>query len=145
MILPAPEPGLIIRYAFLWSNEAALGREEARKDRPCAVLLTTTTHAGQIQVTVLPVTHRRPDDLALSVELPARTRQRLGLDDEPAWIILNEANRFEWPGPDLRPIPGDTEGSVAYGLLPAALYEVVRDKWLAAYDANKASQLIRSE
>ena len=36
---PAPEPGLIIRYAYLWRSEAFQGEEEGRKDRPCAVVL----------------------------------------------------------------------------------------------------------
>ena len=145
MTLPTPEPGLVIRYAFLWSHEAALGRDEASKDRPCAVLLSATTQDRQMVVTVLPVTHRQPQDPDLSVELPAKTRRRLGLDGGPAWIILNEANRFEWPGPDLRAVPGDAAGSAVYGLLPAALYEVVREKWLAAFDARKARQTIRSD
>ncbi len=41
-----------------------------------------------------------------------------GLDDERSWIITTEINRFIWPGPDLRSVPG---GGVAYGLLPGAM------------------------
>jgi len=36
--LPAPELGLVISYAYLWSSEADAGREEGGKDRPCAVV-----------------------------------------------------------------------------------------------------------
>jgi hypothetical protein len=34
---PAPQPGLLIRYFYLWEREEArAGREEGVKDRPCA-------------------------------------------------------------------------------------------------------------
>lgn len=144
MSLPIPVPGLVIRYSFLWSHEARTGNEEGSKDRPCAVLLTTTIRGGQQIVTVLPVTHTPPADERLAVEIPAGTKARLDLDDARSWIVLNEANRFQWPGPDLRSVPGDKDGNFAYGLLPAGLYGQVRTKWLAAYDAGKAGQLNRT-
>lgn len=36
---PEPEPGLVIRYAYLWRREQETGREKGTKDRPCAVVL----------------------------------------------------------------------------------------------------------
>lgn len=144
MSLPKPVPGLVIRYSFLWAHQAKAGREEGSKDRPCAVLLSTTTNNGKQIVTVLPVTHTPPVDERLAVEIPAGTKARLGLDGARSWIVLNEANRFQWPGPDLRPVPGDANASAAYGLLPAALYEQVRSKWLAAYDARRVDQVNRT-
>jgi PemK-like, MazF-like toxin of type II toxin-antitoxin system len=143
MPLPAPVPGLVIRYAFLWSHEAARGKDEGSKDRPCAVLLSATKRDGRPVVTVLPVTHTPPRDERLAVEIPAATKKRLGLDDARSWIVLDEANRFEWPGPDLRPVPGADVATVAYGLLPAALYDLVRTRWLAAFDARQAGQIDR--
>nr|WP_206364784.1 hypothetical protein [Sphingomonas populi] len=101
--------------------------------------------AGKQVVMVLPVTHTPPPDPRLAVEIPAATKARLGLDDTRSWIVVTEINRFEWPGPDLRPIPGDPLGRNAYGLLPAALFNEGRTKWLAAYDASKISQVERSE
>lgn len=145
MSLPTPVPGLVLRYSFLWSHEAAGGVEEGSKDRPCAVLLAITTRDGRPIVTVLPVTHTPPEDAALTVEIPPNTKARLGLDGERSWIILDEANRFVWPGPDLRPVPGDETGRVDYGMLPSALYELVRSKWLAAYDREQVGQIIRTE
>jgi hypothetical protein len=144
MPLPEPAPGLVIRYSFLWSHQAKAGSEEGSKDRPCAVLLATTTREGQQIVTVLPVTHTPPADERLAVEIPAGTKARLGLDSDQSWILLDEANRFQWPGPDLRPVPGDKHANVAYGFLPAGLYELVRTKWLAAFDARRASQVNRT-
>ena len=144
MRLPAPVPGLVIRYSFLWHRETKAGKEEGSKDRPCAVLLATTTKDGSTVVTVLPVTHTPPLDERLAVEIPAGTKTRLGLYDARSWIVLDEANRFQWPGPDLRPVPGGEGVNVAYGLLPAALYDLVRTKWLAAFDARRVGQVERS-
>ncbi|ARR57843.1 hypothetical protein HY78_30605 (plasmid) [Rhizorhabdus wittichii DC-6] len=144
MPLPKPVPDLVIRYSFLWSHEAKAGSEDGSKDRPCAVLLATTTKSGGEIVTVLPVTHTPPADERLAVEIPAGTKARLGLDDARSWIVLSEANRFQWPGPDLRPVPGDADANVAYGLLPAGLYDLVRTKWLAAFDARRVGQIDRT-
>lgn len=143
--LPSPVPGLVLRYSFLWSHEAACGAEEGSKDRPCAVLLTIANRDGQDVVTVLPITHTMPENPDLALEIPARTRTRLGLDGERSWIIPGEANRFAWPGPDLRPVPGDAQRRVDYGHLPSALYDLLREKWLQAYDRGQVSQTIRTE
>ena len=88
------------------------------KDRPCAVVLTLQNgEEGEI-VTVLPITHTPPSlsEADLAVEIPAETKRRLGLDDAPSWIMLTEANRFQWPGPDLRMVNNGDPSSVVYGL-----------------------------
>ncbi len=61
MAIPAPEPGLVISYAYVWDHEAQSGQEEGRKDRPCVIALAIERQRdGQTLVTVLPVTHRPP-------------------------------------------------------------------------------------
>lgn len=145
MSFPPPIPGLVIRYSYLWHAEHARGQEEGTKDRPCAVILVTGGEADDLIVTVLPITHAPPSDPALAVEIPAATKRRLGLDDDRSWVVLSEANRFVWPGPDLRPSrPGDA-ASVAYGLLPYALFEDIRRKFLAALKARAARAVPRTE
>ncbi|WP_068877072.1 MULTISPECIES: type II toxin-antitoxin system PemK/MazF family toxin [unclassified Phenylobacterium] len=144
MAYPKPEPGLVIRYSFLWREQADRGQDEGEKDRPCAIIMTTEADQGDTVVIVLPVTHTPPAIPDLAVEIPATTKARLGLDDQPSWIIVNEANRFIWPGPDLRPrVPGDT-ASVAYGLLPAGLYTQVRDKLAKAIELRLARPVKRT-
>ncbi len=106
--------------------------DEGSKDRPCAILLSVTDDAGDRRVTVLPVTRSPPRNPTLAVEIPAATKRRLGLDDQPSWLVLTDANRFHWPGPDLRPRPGGDISSVAIGLLPRGLYNEVREKFIAA-------------
>lgn len=144
MAFPTPEPGLVIRYAFLWREAAARGQEEGDKDRPCAIVLTSKDDQGDTVVVVLPITHTPPRNPDLAVEIPAATKRRLGLDDGRSWIALTDANRFIWPGPDLRPrSPGDA-ASVAYGLLPAALFREVRDRLARAIAGRLAGAVTRT-
>lgn len=126
MNIPKPRPGLVIRYAFLWSHEEAAGAEEASKDRPCAIVVAARTGAdGVTRATVAPITHSPPEDPAGSLEIPPPVCQALGLDSGRHWLRLDELNRFVWPGYDLRPIPGRPE-DCEYGMLPPALYERLR-------------------
>lgn len=145
MTFPTPVPGLVIRYAYLWRSEFLRGQEEGVKDRPCAVLFAMTDDEGEQKVIVLPVTHTPPNDPAHAVEIPAATKRRLGLDDERSWIVITESNRFIWPGPDLRPSVSGDPMSVAFGELPRALFEQVREKWLALFAARKAHVVTRTE
>lgn len=126
MPLPKPEPGLVISYAYLWARRAEQGHEEAEKSRPCAIVLSTAEANDAIVVMVLPITHTPPEPGNAGIEVPPVTRKRLGLDDTPCWIMITELNRFIWPGPDLRPIPGSID-RFAYGLLPPRLFKAVRD------------------
>lgn len=145
MALPEPVPGLVIRYAYLWRDEYRRGQEEGLKTRPCAVIVATADEVGSRVVTALPITHTPPTDLSLAVEIPFATKRRLGLDDARSWVVLSEANRFAWPGPDLRPTtPGDAS-SVAYGLLPRALFKEVANKLADAIAARAVRVVPRSE
>jgi hypothetical protein len=143
--LPEPVPGLVIRYSYLWAEEHRRGQEEGVKDRPCAIVLMTADAQGEQWVTVLPVTHTPPANREFSVEIPAATKRRLGLDDERSWVVLSEANRFLWPGPDLRPARQGDARTVAYGQLPYALFEEIRKKFISAVRARRAAVVPRSE
>lgn len=141
MSFPDPIPGLVIRYSYLWRREADQGQEEGRKDRPCAIILTTQNDAGLTRVLVLPVTHSSPVAGQTAIELPHATKQRLGLDDEPSWVVITEANDFIWPGPDLRPI-GKDRSTVAYGVLPPSLYRTIRDAFVS--EARRSRKVLVS-
>ena len=39
MAFPEPEAGLVISYAYLWSNEFRQGKIEGLKNHPCAIIL----------------------------------------------------------------------------------------------------------
>jgi hypothetical protein len=125
MALPEPEPGLVISYAYLWHHEHASGREEGRKNRPAVIVLAAERLSdGAIIVTVLPITHRAPDDPAAAVEIPLAVKRLLGLDHERSWIVVSEGNEFVWPGYDLRKVPGNP-ARYDYGFLPPRFFDSV--------------------
>lgn len=113
-----PEIGLVIRHAYLWWNEARAGREEGLKDRPCVIVHARQNEYNETEVYISPVTHTPPEKPEHAMEIPKATKVRLHLDEQPSWIITTEINRFIWPGPDIRSVPGS--GS-SYGPLPAAM------------------------
>ena len=143
MALPEPVPGLVIRYGYLWHDEARRGREEGSKDRPCAVVLALRREESGTTVVVAPITHSPPREDRAGVELPAATKRRLGLDEAASWIITDDVNAFLWPGPDLRPIPGEAPARFAYGLLPAALTERMLTSVRANARARRLAQTPR--
>ena len=145
MSLPKPHPGLVVRYSYLWHAEHEAGREEGTKDRPCAVVLAVADADGRERVTVLPITHVEPKTKELAVEIPAVVKHRLGLDAQRSWIVIDEANRFIWPGPDLRRLPGGDQSTVVYGVLPPRLFEAVKVRFLAAAKARRARVVPRTE
>jgi len=129
----------------LWEAEHRKGQEEGLKDRPCAVVLVVTDSDGEDVVVVLPITHSPPADPADAIELPPGTKRRLQLDDERSWIVLTEANRFTWPGPDLRPTRRGDPASVVYGLLPLDFFAIVKTRFVARARAKKAAWVLRTE
>src|SRR5258708_33808573 len=134
---PLAQAGQVISYAYLWWNEARVGREDGAKDRPCGIVLTRVTKAGNTVAYVLPITHTPPLKDEHGIEIPQATKRRLGLDAERSWIITTELNQFTWPGPDIRPT---ASGDYLYGYLPEKLMRLAleqvkkhaRDKQLKA-------------
>lgn len=145
MTWPTPQPGLVVRYSYLWKREADAGREEGVKDRPCAVIVAIKDQADHPRVIVLPITHSEPRTPDEGIELPHVTKVRLGLDDARSWVVVSEANDFAWPGPDLRFLPGQGPASAAYGFLPPVVFRAIRDHFLTRYRERKTGLVSRSE
>jgi hypothetical protein len=141
---PTPQPGLVIRYSYLWTREAQAGREEGVKDRPCAIVLAIGDVQSRTRVIVLPITHTAPQPPDEGIELTQQTKVRLGLDGERSWIVLDEGNDFIWPGPDLRPVPERGPESIAYGFLPPRLFRAVRERFLARIRAKQVGLIQRT-
>jgi hypothetical protein len=145
MPLPRPVPGLVVRYGYLWASEHLEGREEGRKDRPCAIIAAARTEDVEaIRVLVLPITHRPPEDMRFAVEIPAIVKRRLHLDGAQSWVVVSEWSDFVWPGPDLRRLPDGNESTVAYGMLPPKLFAIVRDRFLTLANAGAAARVRRT-
>ena len=123
MAVPNPQPGLVVCDSYLWHREALIGREEGRKDRPCAVVAAVSHNEdGAVRVLVLPITHSEPLQPELALELRPAVKRHLGLDGDRSWVMLSEWNEFGWPGPDLRRVPGAGNESFAFGMLPPRLF-----------------------
>jgi len=126
--LPEPKAGLIIRYDYLWREEAAVGRDQG-KDRPaCLVVASDSTTAPRF-VIILPITHTAPAGDTVGVQIPPRVGQSLGLDDAPSWVIVSEYNLDEWPNGGLAPVPG-RPGIFSYGFVPPRLFAQIKAKFL---------------
>jgi len=142
--LTRPERGAIIRYAYLWADEHAQGREEGRKDRPVLVLaLAVKDVDGTIEMLVVAVTHSPPRQATDAVPLSAEIKRQLGLDNEPSWIVTTEANAFVWPGPDIRPIPGRSPPTIIYGRVPDGVLRDVARSYLANRDRQRSRRVDR--
>jgi hypothetical protein len=142
MEIPEPRPGLVVRYSYLWRDEARQGREEGAKDRPCVVVLVVEMEGKAARVRVAPITHTPPDAPGSGVEIPAQTKRRLGLDAAPSWIITTETNVFTWPGPDLR--PADRNKAV-FGLIAGDTFRKVRDSIIANIRGRPVHAVERDE
>ena len=101
MPLPQLVSGLVIRYSYLWHREHLEGCEEGQKDRPCAIIAAMRAdESGNTRVLVMPITHSPPDHASVAVEIPAKVKQRLRLDEAQSWVVLSEWNGFVWDLPN---------------------------------------------
>jgi hypothetical protein len=128
MTLPDPKPGMVIRYDYLWSREAVTGRGEG-KDRPTCLVAASDNTARPRFVVLLPITHSPPTGNSVGIEIPARVKQAIGLDDAPSWIIVSEHNIDEWPNGGLSNVPGKT-GVYSYGFIPPGLFALVKVRFI---------------
>lgn len=128
MALPEPKPGLVVRYDYLWTREAAAGADQG-KDRPACLVAASDSTVNPRFVVILPITHSAPSGATVGIEIPRRVRHALGLDDEPCWVIVSEHNVDAWPNGGLRSLPGQA-GVFAYGFVPPALFARIKEKFL---------------
>jgi hypothetical protein len=142
--LPRPFPGLVIRYNYLWADDAAKGLEEGDKDRPAAIVMAVERSSGEeLRVFVLPITHSPPQAATEALEIPVAVCRAAGLDAARSWVVLSEFNEFVWPGFDLRIIPGRNPRTMAYGFLSSGFFSKMRDCWLALDAAGKSRSTAR--
>lgn len=121
-----PKAGLVVRYDFLWKEEADLGLDSG-KDRPCAIVLVAVEKTdGSKDVLLCAITHSPPKKNEIAVEIPVAVSRHLGLDNEQSWIKTDQVNRLKWPR-DRIPygIMPARKGEWCFGMLPRALGEQV--------------------
>lgn len=144
MSLPTPLPGLVVRYSYLWADDAARGLEEGNKERPAAIVMAVDAPGGDAaRVYVLPITHSPPADDLEAMQIPAAVCRAARLDAASSWVILSEFNEFVWPGFDLAVVPGRTPRTIAYGFLTPGFFATMRDRWLALDAAERSKRVPR--
>lgn len=139
MSIPAPVRGAIAHFAYLWADEKAAGATEARKDRPCVIFAVLADN----RVLLAPITHTPPEDPEMAVEIPLSLKAALRLDASPAWIVAAELNLSNWPGFDLRPVPG-RDGLYYHGKMPPGLFGALQRRIAAIRTAQKLRITARS-
>lgn len=141
MPLPDPRPGLVVRYDYLWTRDAAAGRHQG-KDRPACIVAAIDDATRARYVVLLPITHRAPSHGAVGIEIPAKVKRALGLDDAPSWVIVSEHNVDEWPNGGLSPVPGESD-RFAYGFVPPGLFARIKAAFLELAGQGKAGAVRR--
>lgn len=131
-----PKAGMVINYGYVWARQARQGMEEGQKFRP-SLILGVQEEQDKKMVYVAPITHTPPFYPEESVLVPNETGSRIGLDDKPKWLMLNEVNKFEWPGLDIRRVPHRRERSQFYGFVPRQFLEQARDKMREMMQQNR--------
>jgi len=91
---------------------------------------------------LLPITHSRLGADTVGIEIPARVKQALGLDEAPSWVIVSEYNVDEWPNAGLSPLSG-RPGVFSYGFIPPGLFAQIRAKFLELARQNKGRAVRR--
>jgi hypothetical protein len=132
---------MIIRYDYLWSREAAAGRQQG-KDRPTCLVAASDSQTKPRYVVLLPITHSPPNGETIGIEIPAKVKQAIGLDDEPSWVVISEHNIDEWPNAGLSPIPG-TPGIYSYGFIPPGLFTAIKARFLELARAKRSEPIRR--
>ena len=102
MAFPAPQPGLVIGYDFLFREQADAGQDNASKPHPCAIILVVA-QGDQSRVSLLAISHMapRPGEEPIRLKLTGAECREMGLDGRDHWINLRDINAFDWPGYDL--------------------------------------------
>lgn len=148
---PEPQIGQIIRFDYLWRDEAQQGRVEGAKERPCAVILAADKDDdGSRVVYVAPITHSAPRNQQQTIEIPAKDRRMTGLDYDRSWLITSEVNRVDWSDPGIVPAKKDQWlfGHLPRGVAKDAVNQVVamsKNKLLGRVNRIEASRKGREE
>jgi hypothetical protein len=138
-----PQVGQIVDHYFLWFDEQAAGRTEGRKSRPCLIIAIEPRKNAAPRVTVLPITSQAPRPGTTALAVPGDVKDRIGLSrTRPAWIIIDDANIFAWPGYDLVPQPG---GRFVRAVVTRGFFHLVRNAVSAAHTRNRPRRVERDE
>jgi hypothetical protein len=141
MALPEPKPGLVIRYDYLWTREAAAGKQQS-KDRPACLVAASDSTVAPRFVVILPITHSAPTGDTVGIEIPPKVAQALGLDEARSWVVVSDHNVDEWPNAGLAPVPGRPD-IFSYGFVPRGLFAQIKAQFLELSEQGQTAGLRR--
>jgi hypothetical protein len=138
-----PKVGQIVLHHFLWSDEKAAGRTEGAKARPCIIIAVETRSGDLPRVTVLPVTSQTPRSNTAALAVPDALKTRVELDpSRPAWVVIDQANIFTWPGFDLVP---SSNGSFVRGMITSGLFQQIATAVIATHARGRLRRTDRDD
>jgi hypothetical protein len=118
--------GSVIRYPFLWPDQAQRGESEGRKTRPTAVGLRVPRAGGRDILVLFPITSKTPAPGRFVVEIPDIEKQRAGLATSMRlWIILDEGNQ-DIVGDSFYLMPESMLGRFSRAFFVPLMTEVIR-------------------
>lgn len=127
-----PEPGLVIRYDFLWKEEEEAGKIDGLKDRPCAIIIVAEPDQNNSSnVFLCPITHSPIQVGETGMEVPAKLARHLRLDSAISWVKTHQINTVIWE-----------ENRLPYGVVPAFKDQVVFGKLPQSF-AQKIFQQVK--
>jgi hypothetical protein len=92
---------------------------------------------------VLPVTSQSPRAGTTAIAVPDDVKVRIGLARaRSAWIVIDDANVFAWPGYDLVPQAG---GGFVRAVVTRGFFRLVRSAVLAAHSRGRPRRIERDE
>jgi hypothetical protein len=113
---------IIEGYPYLWLRQFRAGETEGRKPRPVCVAIAVAGEGNKAHLALLPISSQPPTTNQIAVPIPARERQRIGLDaDKEAWIYVSEYNYDVLGESYYLPAKPKSAGSVSAALLKELL------------------------
>jgi hypothetical protein len=112
------------------------------RERTVRPVAASDSEARPRFVVLLPITHTPPDGDTIGIEIPAKVKQAIGLDDARSWVIVSEHNIDEWPNAGLSPVPGKP-GVFGYGFIPPGLFAQIKTRFLQLARQNKSGAVRR--
>ena len=111
-----PKIGHVLRYVYLFTEEAAKGRDEGVKER----FVVVGVEGRRYRVAALTTKGEGRSD---TVALPAPVLHAAGVSADSR-VIVTEYNVFTWPGFDIRPL-AQNAGYIAGRLTPGFTARII--------------------
>ena len=138
------DPEMVARFAAAWvRGSESVGVATSAKHFPGHGATGHDTHHTTVDVgadrATLETRELVPFRAAISAgasSVMSSHVRYLGLDDHRSWIVVDEGNRFVWPGYDLRHVPHTDRFD--YGFLPPRFFTAVQSAFVDCHKAGRA-------